>query len=356
MISHTTFKGRYDPDGARTWLREIERIFRVMDCSEAQKVQFDMHMLTDDWEFMRKYFPEDVRGKKKIEFLEMKQGTCRLLSMLPDLWNLLSSTLIRIRRFLEFANNCRIYEDDSKAQSAHYKALSERRGKQNLNHGKPYSALTDKGKHRVIDSKRPKWGRCGKSGHMVADCKKNIVTCYNYGKPRHINTHCLKPNTTHSFIVVDCVKRLSLVVYSMSGEMVIETPAKGSVTTTLVCLNCHMLIFDKYFSVDLIYFPLENLDVILGMNRLESNHVYINCYNKSVWFLTPGEEEEVSFLSTKELHYENSFIELKKRLTTTSVLILPESNESFVVYCDTSLMGLGGVLMQDGKVVAYASR
>lgn len=53
---------------------------------------------------------------------------------------------------------------------------------------------------------------------------------------------------------------------------------------------------------------------------------------------------------------QNNFIELKKMLTTSPVLILPKSNELFVVYCDASLMGLGGVLMQDDKVVAYASR
>jgi len=29
-----TFKGRYDLDGAQTWLKEIERIFRVMQCNE----------------------------------------------------------------------------------------------------------------------------------------------------------------------------------------------------------------------------------------------------------------------------------------------------------------------------------
>jgi len=47
-----TFKGRYDPDGADNWLKEIERIFRVMECSEAQKVRFGTHMLAeeaDDW-------------------------------------------------------------------------------------------------------------------------------------------------------------------------------------------------------------------------------------------------------------------------------------------------------------------
>lgn len=83
--------------------------------------------------------------------------------------------------------------------------------------------------------------------------------------------------------------------------MVIKTPAKGSLTTTSVCLNCPILIFDKYFSINLICLPLDNLGVILGMNLLEFNHVYINCYNKSVRFLTPGEAEKVGFFSTREL-------------------------------------------------------
>jgi hypothetical protein len=43
-------------------------------------------------------------------------------------------------------------------------------------------------------------------------------------------------------------------------------------------------------------------------------------------------------------------------LTFTPVLILPNPNESFVVYCDASKMDLGGVPMQKGQVVAYASR
>ncbi|XP_050909071.1 uncharacterized protein LOC127122835 [Lathyrus oleraceus] len=106
---------------------------------------------------------------------------------------------------------------------------------------------------------------------------------------------------THSFIVVNCVKRLGLVVSSTSGEMVIETPIKGSVTTTSFCLNYPPLIFDKDFSVELICLPLEILDVTLGMNWLEINLFYINCYNKSVQFLTPGEKEEAGFLPTREL-------------------------------------------------------
>ncbi|MCI63236.1 retrotransposon protein, partial [Trifolium medium] len=55
-------------------------------------------------------------------------------------------------------------------------------------------------------------------------------------------------------------------------------------------------------------------------------------------------------------HCEESFQELKKRLTIAHVLTLPDAKEPFVVNCDASMMGLGGVLMQRGRVVAYASR
>ena len=53
---------------------------------------------------------------------------------------------------------------------------------------------------------------------------------------------------------------------------------------------------------------------------------------------------------------EESFQVLKKRLTTAPVLVLPDVHRSFDIYCDASRRGLGCVLMQEGKVVAYASR
>jgi hypothetical protein len=53
---------------------------------------------------------------------------------------------------------------------------------------------------------------------------------------------------------------------------------------------------------------------------------------------------------------EASFRELKKRLTTTPVLTIPDVERPFSIYCDASRQGLRCVLMQDGHVVAYASR
>ncbi|KAM2370076.1 hypothetical protein ACFXTH_047440 [Malus domestica] len=53
---------------------------------------------------------------------------------------------------------------------------------------------------------------------------------------------------------------------------------------------------------------------------------------------------------------EESFQALKTRLTTAPILIIPERGVNYVVYTDASLRGLGCVLMQSDRVVAYASR
>ncbi|KAL8110921.1 hypothetical protein AgCh_026619 [Apium graveolens] len=53
---------------------------------------------------------------------------------------------------------------------------------------------------------------------------------------------------------------------------------------------------------------------------------------------------------------EESFQELKKRLVTAPVLVLPDEKGEFVIFSDASYKGLGCVLMQHGKVIAYASR
>ncbi|GJY06031.1 putative reverse transcriptase domain-containing protein [Tanacetum coccineum] len=57
-----------------------------------------------------------------------------------------------------------------------------------------------------------------------------------------------------------------------------------------------------------------------------------------------GEKEEASFQM------------LKQKLCSAPILPLPEGSENFVVYCAASHKGLGTVLMQREKVIAYASR
>ncbi|GJS17709.1 putative reverse transcriptase domain-containing protein [Tanacetum coccineum] len=53
---------------------------------------------------------------------------------------------------------------------------------------------------------------------------------------------------------------------------------------------------------------------------------------------------------------EAAFQLLKQKLCSAPILALPKGSENFVVYCDASHKGLGTVLMQKEKVIAYASR
>ncbi|GJY12471.1 putative reverse transcriptase domain-containing protein [Tanacetum coccineum] len=53
---------------------------------------------------------------------------------------------------------------------------------------------------------------------------------------------------------------------------------------------------------------------------------------------------------------EAAFQLLKQKLCSAPILALPEGSENFVVYCDALHKGLGAVLMQREKVIAYASR
>ena len=53
---------------------------------------------------------------------------------------------------------------------------------------------------------------------------------------------------------------------------------------------------------------------------------------------------------------EKAFQELKMRLTSALILIVPKQGQRYTVYCDAFKDGLGCVLMQSGRVVAYGSR
>ncbi|RDX84812.1 Retrovirus-related Pol polyprotein, partial [Mucuna pruriens] len=100
---------------------------------------------------------------------------------------------------------------------------------------------------------------------------------------------------------------------------------------------------------------------VLKDKQLYAKMLKCNFWLKEVSFLvvvkwkTPRSISEMkSFFGLVD--YCRSFLELKKRLISAIVLVLPNPREPFVVYCDASKMSIGGMLMQRGKVVTYASR
>jgi hypothetical protein len=90
----------------------------------------------------------------------------------------------------------------------------------------------------------------------------------------------------------------------------------------------------------------------LGLARYYQR--FIEGFSKIRKLMTELHEKDKWFAWTPTC--EASFQELKKRLTTAPVLVMPDMEKPFSIYCDASGQGLGCVLMQDGHVVAYASR
>ncbi|GJU39091.1 putative reverse transcriptase domain-containing protein [Tanacetum coccineum] len=79
---------------------------------------------------------------------------------------------------------------------------------------------------------------------------------------------------------------------------------------------------------------------IKDFSKIEKSLTELTQKNKYIW----GEDQESAFQL------------LKKKLCEAPILALPEGNDDFVVYCDASHQGLGAVLMQREKAIAYASR
>jgi len=94
------FNGKATPDEADAWLRECEKIFRVLQCTEAQQLNFATFLLVGDakywwtgmqqqmqtrqeevnWvnfrkRFLEKYFPDSAKHALEAEFLTLQQGS-----------------------------------------------------------------------------------------------------------------------------------------------------------------------------------------------------------------------------------------------------------------------------------------
>ncbi|GJS83804.1 putative reverse transcriptase domain-containing protein [Tanacetum coccineum] len=81
---------------------------------------------------------------------------------------------------------------------------------------------------------------------------------------------------------------------------------------------------------------------------------FIEGFSKIAKPLTKLTQKNKNYVWSEE--QESAFQLLKQKLCEAPILALPEGNDNFVVYCDASLQGLGAVLMQREKVIAYASR
>jgi hypothetical protein len=139
----------------------------------------------------------------------------------------------------------------------------------------------------------------------------------------------------NSASVLFWLKEVPFLGYVISAESIAVDPSKIQVVLDWKSLR----------SVTEIYSLLE---------FAEYDRQFIPNFSKIAKPMTKLLEKDAKFKWS--LQCEDSFITLKKLLTTAPVLAQPDIEKSFDVYCDASSMGIEGILMQDGRSIAYASR
>ncbi|GKC41499.1 putative reverse transcriptase domain-containing protein [Tanacetum coccineum] len=110
----------------------------------------------------------------------------------------------------------------------------------------------------------------------------------------------------------------------------------------------------------------EHLKLILELLKKEEFHVIdsegIHMDPAKIESIKDWIAKPITKLTQKSVKFDwgekekAAFQLLKQKLCSAPILALPEDSENFVVYCDASHKGLGVVLMQKEKVIAYASR
>ncbi|GKC74891.1 putative reverse transcriptase domain-containing protein [Tanacetum coccineum] len=205
------------------------------------------------------------------------------------------------------------------------------------------------------------------------------VTSSENGRMGHLSKNCQskKPATGSNQLPVTVVCHACDTFYN------IEMADENLVSTNTVIKGCTLTLLNQPFEIDLMPIKLGSFDVVIGMDWLSKYRAKILCDEKVVHIPIDGETliirglagyyrrfiegfskiaKPLTKLTQKNKSYiwgeeqESAFQLLKQKLCEAPILALPEGNDNFVVYCDASLQGLGAVLMQREKVIAYASR
>ncbi|WMV23188.1 hypothetical protein MTR67_016573 [Solanum verrucosum] len=94
------------------------------------------------------------------------------------------------------------------------------------------------------------------------------------------------------------------------------------------------------------------------MNRVFKHYLdmFVIVFIDDILIYLRNEEDHASHLGIVLQTLKDRELYAEKELTTAPILTLPESTQGFVVCSDASRVDLGCVLMQNGKVIAYASR
>jgi len=161
-------------------------------------------------------------------------------------------------------------------QAGHYVANCPNR----RNKGKDADATMSKGRVYSLDGKR-------------AQANEDLIggMCFLGQNPIRVLFDC---GETCSFISFQCVETLQLSISPLNPPMMVTTTTDGGIVANYVCENCPITVSSRTYYIDLVCLPMKQLDVILDMDWLSANHVYIGCSEKSIYMSASNTVEGVA--------------------------------------------------------------
>ncbi|XP_015947154.1 uncharacterized protein LOC107472113 [Arachis duranensis] len=90
---------------------------------------------------------------------------------------------------------------------------------------------------------------------------------------------------SHSLFDFNKAAELRLKVSALSFDLHVRTSASKTVVTKIGCQEVPFRVKNQEFVHDFIYFPITELDLILGLDWLSMNLVLLDCFERSIWFI-----------------------------------------------------------------------
>ncbi|GJT66130.1 putative reverse transcriptase domain-containing protein [Tanacetum coccineum] len=300
------FKGAEGVVGLTRWIEKMESVFNISGCAVENQVKF---------------------------------ATCTLLGAALTWWN----GQIRTLGPEAYAMT---WEKADDVNQKHHGTPTHPFKKARIRREEPTTWGQAKGSHMgdlcpsatsaifTIMARALKVGNAEKRGNAPGNPDANVVTgTFLLNNPMQLS---IDTGADRSFISTAFSSLINIAPTSLENCYDVELADGKLVKIDTIIRGCTLNFLDHPFNIDLMPVELGSFDVI--------DH-------KSAWTV---KRREIKFdWGEKE---ENAFQLIKQKLCSAPILALPEGSEDFVVYCDASHKGLGAVLMQREKVIAYASR
>ncbi|KAL8115441.1 hypothetical protein AgCh_022076 [Apium graveolens] len=319
--------------------------------------------------FLEKYFPDYLQSQMEMEFLELKQEDRSVTEYEANFTELgrIAPEYVIVQPALVIKSDQRLAAKEQGEKKRKFESGPARPSTTLVNStptrvSRPMiDCKTCEKKHNGQYRENINYFKCGQKGHYSTECKSETqgVTCFSCGKVGHIARNfnsvtqgnvgrsvsqgpststarartfkMTKKSPSHdsdvvvgtlslnsvpvnilfdsgvskSFIYVNCVNKMQLMLEDLEEPLTIEVVSKEKVLVSQFCPKCSIEISGYTFPADIIPFELGDFDVILGMYWLSLYKANIDCKKKRVVMYTPdnkrisyqGQSQDKKFLS-----------------------------------------------------------